>query len=71
MELVELLRQLRAERRVKLEDAGRAMNISREAYFEIEKGRLMPEQYQLDELAKFYQISPTIFGQYFENDKVC
>lgn len=66
MELVELLRQLRAERRVKLEDAGRAMNICREAYFEVEKGRLLPDQYHLDDLAKFYGISPRIFDRYFK-----
>lgn len=65
MELVELLRKLRAERRVKLEDVARAMNISREDYFAIEKGRLFPDQYHLDELAKFYGISPRIFDKYF------
>lgn len=66
MELVELLRQLRAKRRVKLEDAGRAMSISRESYFEIEKGRLLPDQHQLNDLSKFYGISPRVFEQYFK-----
>lgn len=65
MALVELLRQLRAERRIKLEDAGRAMNVSREEYFDIEKGRLLPERHQLEQLAKYYSLCPGFFDSFF------
>lgn len=63
--LIELLRTTRAERRVKLEEAARVMNISREQYFLMEKGRLIPTRCQLDTLAKFYVLSPRIFDDCF------
>lgn len=66
MSLVELLRNLRAKKKAKLEDVAKAMNITKEQYFAIEKGLLIPDLYHLDDVAKFYGISNTVFNQYFK-----
>ena len=66
MTLVELLRTLRAKKKAKLEDVAKAMNITREAYFAIEKGQLMPDRWHLADLADFYGISDRVFDEYFK-----
>ena len=66
MPLVELLRKLRANKKAKLEDVATAMNITKEEYFKIEKGLLIPDLYHLDDIAKFYGISNTVFNRYFK-----
>lgn len=65
MPLVELLRKLRSNKKAKLEDVATAMNITKEEYFKIEKGLLIPDLYHLDDIAKFYGISNTVFNRYF------
>ncbi|QUM78760.1 helix-turn-helix transcriptional regulator (plasmid) [Moritella sp. 24] len=66
MPLTELLRKLRANQKSKLEEVAKAMNISREEYFQIEKGLLIPDLYHLDDVAKFYGIDASIFNRYFK-----
>jgi len=66
MTLVVLLRNLRAKKRAKLEDVAKAMNITKEAYFAIEKGELLPDLYHLDDVAKFYGINSAVFNRYFK-----
>jgi transcriptional regulator with XRE-family HTH domain len=64
MPLVELLRNLRAAKKAKLEDVANAINISREDYFKIEKGQLAPNSSDLEAIASFYDICPSVFNQY-------
>jgi transcriptional regulator with XRE-family HTH domain len=71
MPLVELLRKLRANKKAKIEDVAKAMNISREEYFAIEKGLLLPDPYHLDDVAKFYGISRSIFNVIGNNKCLC
>lgn len=66
MPLVELLQKLRVNKKAKLEEVARAMNITREEYYQIEKGLLIPDLYHLDDVAKFYGIDASIFNRYFK-----
>ena len=58
----ELLRNLRAKNKRKLEEVAKLIGVSKEAYFDIEKGKsqLSPNHYA--DLAEYYCVDEELFA---------
>ena len=65
--LTQILRESRAEGKIKLLDVAKAIGVSREEYFHMEKGRLQVNDEQLDSLALFYN-NAEVFSHFKSNN---
>ena len=68
--LGEKLKQLRKARNLKQDDIAHIFGISRGSVSNWEKGRRKPNIQQLEELAKFYNISLDYFAEETKKDEV-
>ena len=48
-------------KKVTLEQVGKSAGLSSEEYWFVEKGKLVPDRYHLDDIAKFYGVDGSIF----------